>query len=99
MSCRASEKNTGALVTGQASISMSLESMVLRPVCCSASGGASCRDEPAQRNRHRYSDHLLGAGPLQQAAIHGGDADGCHHEPDAALQCDALNAGTLHEFH
>ena len=45
------------------------------------------------------SDRLLGAGPLQQAAIHRGDADGGHHEPDAALQRDALNASTLHEFH
>src|ERR1044072_3442512 len=96
MSCRSSEKYTAALEIGEASISMSLGSMVFRSV--SARGGAGRCNEPAQCDGHGNADHLLHPGPLQQTSVHGRYPPGGHHEPDAALQRDAMDSGVLHEL-
>src|SRR4051812_33987929 len=95
MSWRSAEKYTGAFETGHASMSISLESMFF---LCSTRGGAGGRNEPAKGHRYPKTHHLLGPGPGQQRAVHRGDADGGHHEPDAALERDPLDAGILHEL-
>src|ERR1044072_2420459 len=74
MSCRASAEDTGARGTGQASISMSRVSMPGSYVF-SGRRGAGARDQPAQRDGDRHAHRLLGAGPLRDASIHGGDPD------------------------
>src|SRR5688500_16493722 len=97
MSWRASARKTGARDIGQASISISRESISF-PIK-SGGGGARRGNEPAQRDRDRDTDHLLGTRPLDDRAVHHGDADGGDDEPDAALQCHALNSRVLHELH
>ncbi len=99
MSCRASAKNTGALDTGQASISMSRESMVSLSACDQASAARVVAMSQHNATATATPTTCWVRVQLEDGAVHGGDPAAAITNQMALCRATPWMPGVLHEFH